>query len=175
MGDSSGGNIALVLAIYAASAYLQEIAENAQGSICPVESILVISPATDLRNENPQIDVINTKDPILSRKTIEEVASGWAGEWSLSNPKISPILADLELLKRANIKVDGVTAGHDVLGPDAILFRKRLDKCGVRGDWLDWDRQVHCFPLMFSYHVREGIEGKDWIVKILSSNFDLKA
>jgi hypothetical protein len=56
------------------------------------------------------------------------VATSWKDDWPLSDPKISPILADLELLNQANIKVDGVIAGHDVLGPDAV-FRKEL------GEW----------------------------------------
>lgn len=91
-----------------------------------MENVLAISPATDLRNKNPEIDAVDHEDPMLSRKVIEEVALGWKGDWSFSDPRISPILADLELLKRANIKVDGVIAGNDVLAPDEVLFRKKL-------------------------------------------------
>lgn len=170
MGDSAGGNIALVLGIYAASEFLREYADSAQGSVCPVENILAICPATDLRNQNPAIDATDPKDSLLSRQAIEEVAVGWIGEWSLFDPRVSPILADLELLKRANIKVDGVIAGYDVLAPDAVVFRNKLADCGVKGDWLEWAKQMHCFPLMFPYHVREGVEGKDWIIDILNAN-----
>ncbi len=74
---------------------------------------------------------------------------GWRGNWLVSDPRLSPILADLELLTRANIKVDGVIAGHDVLGPGAILFRKKFQECGVNGDWLEWEKQMHCFPDVF--------------------------
>jgi len=170
MGDSAGGNVALVLGIYAASEYLRGATDGTQGSICPVENIFAICPATDLRNSNPEIDAIDKKDSLLSRKAIEEVAEGWIGEWSFSDPRVSPVLADLELLKRANIKVDGIIAGYDVLAPDAAVFRKKLDDCGVDGDWLEWEKQMHCFPLMFPYHVREGVDAKDWIIDILRSN-----
>jgi len=170
MGDSAGGNVALVLGIYAASEYLRGATEGDPGSICPVENIFAICPATDMRNNNPEIDDIDKRDSLLSRKVIEEVAEGWIGEWSLSDPRVSPVLADLKLLKRANIKVDGIIAGYDVLAPDAAVFRKKLDDCGVEGDWLEWEKQMHCFPLMFSYHVREGVDAKDWIVDILRSN-----
>ena len=57
-----------------------EPAKDTQGNVCPVENVLAISPATDLRNENPEIDVINHEDPILSRKVIEEVATSWKGD-----------------------------------------------------------------------------------------------
>ncbi|KAE8442214.1 hypothetical protein EG329_003743 [Mollisiaceae sp. DMI_Dod_QoI] len=164
-GDSSGGNIVLVLGLYAATEYLK-----APSGPCPLEAIMAMSPATDLRNENPEIDVIEPHDPILSRKTIEEVAHGWKGEMSLSDPRVSPILADLSVFRKAGIKVDGVTAGYDVLTPDAILFRKRLQEYGVEGDWLEWEKQMHCFPLLFPFHVREGVEGKDWILDVLRAN-----
>lgn len=164
-GDSSGGNIVLVLGLYAASKYLKDPLGP-----CPVESIMAMCPATDLRNENPEIDIVDPRDPILSRKTTTEVAHGWAGEMSLSDPRVSPIFADLSLYRKAGIKVDGVTAGNDVLTPDAILFRKKLGECGVQGDWLDWGKQMHCFPLLFAFHVHEGIAGKDWILDVLRAN-----
>ncbi|CZR67086.1 uncharacterized protein PAC_16985 [Phialocephala subalpina] len=164
-GDSSGGNIVLVLGLYAASKYLQSPSGQ-----CPVETIMAMCPATDLRNENPDIDVVDPRDPILSRKTTTEVAHGWKGELSLSDPRVSPILADLSAFRKAGIKVDGVTAGNDVLTPDAILFRKKLGECGVQGDWLDWEKQMHCFPLLFPFHVHEGTAGKDWILDVLRVN-----
>lgn len=123
-------------------------------------------PATDLRNNNPEINATDQKDSLLSRKEIEEVALGWTGEWLLSDPGVS---LGLELLKRANIKVDGVIAGYDILAPDAIDFRKKLEECGVKGDWLGWEKQMQ-FLLMFPCHVREGIDAKDWTVDILRSN-----
>lgn len=166
MGDSSGGNIVLVLGLYAASEYLKDPTKGP----CPVEAIMAMSPATDLRNENPEIDVIDPHDPILSRKSIEEVAHGWKGDLPFSDPRLSPVLADLSLFRRAGIKVDGITAGYDVLTPDAIVFRNKLAEYGVEGDWLEWEKQMHCFPLLFAFNVREGILGKDWILDVLRAN-----
>jgi acetyl esterase/lipase len=169
MGDSAGANIALVLGLYASSSFL----ENPTSEGCLLRNILAISPPTDMRNGNPEIDVLNHKDPILSRKIIDGAADVWHGEWPVSDPRLSPLLADLSVLQRANIKVDGVTAGNDILTPDAILFRERLAEYGVSGDWLHWEKQMHCFPILFPYHVHEGVAGKDWLLKILSSNAQL--
>ena len=167
MGDSAGGNIALVLGLYAASEALKE------GIECPVRNIFAISPAVDHRNENPEIDAVAPHDSILSRKVIEEVSEGWKGAWSPSDPRVSPILANLGLLRRANIKVDGVVGKYDVLSPDALHFRNLLAEAGVSGDWLEWEKQLHCFPLMFPYHVHEGVAAKDWILEILRRNAHL--
>jgi hypothetical protein len=68
------------------------------------------------------------------------------------------------------IKVDGIIAAYDVPAPDAVVFRKRLEECSVKGDWLEWEKQLRCFPLMFPDHVREGIDAKDWTADILRSN-----
>jgi hypothetical protein len=101
--------------------------------VCPVAGVMAISPAVDHRNENPQIDIVDPRDPILSWKIVEEVSEGWRGDWQLSDPRISPLLADPRPLQQAGVKVDGVIALHDVSSPDAIEFRKRLAECGVVG------------------------------------------
>jgi acetyl esterase/lipase len=168
MGDSAGGNLSLVLGIYAASEFLN--GKTGERAICPVESILVISPPLDLRHENPEIDVITHKDPLFSRKMVKEMAASWEGEWLLSDPQLSPILADLSVLQQANIKVDGVVGGYDVFAPDTKLFRERLAEFGVDGEWLVWNKQMHCFPLMFSLHMYEGVLSKDWLLDVLRSN-----
>ncbi|KAL2075124.1 hypothetical protein VTL71DRAFT_66 [Oculimacula yallundae] len=165
-GDSSGGNIAIVLGLYAASEHLK----NTSTSLCPVETVMAICPTTDMRNENPDIDVVAVHDPLLSRKIITEVAEAWRAELPASDPRVSPTLADLTMFKKAGIKVDGVTAGFDTLTPDAIKFREKLGECGVDGDWLQWEKQMHCFPLLSAYNIREGNECKDWIADIWRRN-----
>lgn len=168
-GDSSGGNIAIVLGLYAASEYLK----NPSSGPCPVETVMAMCPATDMRNENPEIDIVEAHDPILSRKTITEVAEGWRAELPASDPRVSPVLAGLSIFKQAGIKVDGITAGYDTLTPDAIKFREKLAECGVNGNWLHWEKQMHCFPLLSAFHIHEGTEGKKWIVDVLKKNIKI--
>ena len=120
-----------------------------------------MSPPTGLRNQSPDIDVIDNGDPILGRNVIEEAVNGWKGKWQLSDPRISPLLADLSGFRLAKMKVDGVVGKTNVLAPAAILFRKRLSEFGFAGDWLEWEKQMHCFPLLFSHHVSEGVAGKN--------------
>ncbi|TVY73164.1 Esterase [Lachnellula suecica] len=167
MGDSAGANLALVLGIDAATACLKN---NGPDKTPRLRNIIALFPPTDLRNNNPEIDAVARKDKILSRKIIDNAAKIWHGEWDVTNPQLSPIFADLSVFKRANIKVDGMTAGHDVLTPDAIIFREKLAENGVDGDWLHWERQMHCFPLISYYHVHEAVAARDWLIEILASN-----
>ena len=166
MGDSAGGNIALVLGLYGATEYLK--AESA--GACPVQGIFAICPAVDHRNNHPDIDEVELRDSILSRKTIEEVSDLWSGDWLVDDPRVSPTLADLSVLQKAKVKVDGILAMDDVLTPDALLFREKLADAGVVGNWLDWEKQMHCFPLMFSYHIHEPAEAMKWIQETLRKN-----
>jgi len=172
MGDSAGGNIVLVLGIYAATRWLEDKANP--NHTCPVKCIFAICPATDLRHQNSEIDAIERKDPLLSRKIIEEVATDWRGDMSASDPRISPVLAELSVLRRANIKVDGIIGGYDVLASEGLQFREKLAEAGVVGDWLHWEKQMHCFVLMFQYHLPEPAAAKDWILDVLRANFKME-
>lgn len=171
MGDSAGGNVALVLAIHAAQRHVgHSMPPSMAEAQSPLRNVFVISPATDLRNTNPDIDAAAKKDPLLSKRSTSEVAEGWRGDWLLSDPRVSPNLADLSALALAGVKVDGIIGHSDTLAPDAIVFRKKLDRQGVTGDWLEWEKQMHCFPLMFMYHIFEGVQGVEWIAAVLSKN-----
>ncbi|KAM0171283.1 hypothetical protein ACHAPC_008555 [Botrytis cinerea] len=172
MGDSAGGNIALVLGLYGATCWLRDAGPEGAGNVCPLRNVMVMSPPTDMRNTNPGIDAIDAHDPILSRAVITEVAERWRQDIPAEDPTVSPLLADLSVFKRAGVQVDGVVGLYDCLAPDSVEFRKKLEKEGVKGEWLEWDKQMHCFPLTFSYKISEGVFGKDWIIDVLRRNLE---
>lgn len=158
VGDSSGGNIVLCLVLAA-------LAEDANAK-CPV-AVMVISPSSDLRETNPDIKKVEQHDPILRLPFTLENANKWRGEWAADDPHVTPLLADVELFAKRNVQVHGVVAGYDLLSPDAILFRDKCARAGVQGEWLEWDKQMHVFPLAWSYGLPESVEAKDWILDVL--------
>jgi acetyl esterase/lipase len=164
MGDSSGGTIALSLGIWCAS----NISEHTLRST--LKNIFVISPATDLRNENAAIVEADKHDPVLSIRLTSELGKTWAGSMPLDHQEVSPIFSDLNLCRLADVKVHGVVGTHDVLAPDALKFRDACNQAGVVGEWLEWRGQMHCFPLAFAYGLKEGKQGKDWILDVLRRN-----
>lgn len=165
MGDSAGGNVALSLAFSHAKGLAEE---GARPGI--LKNVVVISPPTDLRNQNPAINEADQHDPILSKDLIESVAMKWAGDMSRADPEVSPILDDLAAIKGANIKVHGIIGTYDVLAPDAILFREMCEKEEIPGDWMIWEGQMHCFPLAACYGLKEGKIARDWVVDVLRRN-----
>ncbi|EXK25490.1 hypothetical protein FOMG_17863 [Fusarium oxysporum f. sp. melonis 26406] len=181
-GDSSGGNIALCLVTWT-------MRDQDVRVVRPPSAILAITATTDLRHNHPDIKEVDKVDPILSESSINETAGAWAPghsdvsqqngtnaettdrneklDWSADDPRVSPIHADLGVCIRNNVKIHGITASHDVLGPEAVEFRERCRKEGVDGEWLSWGNQMHCFPLAYKYGLKESKEGLEWIIEVL--------
>ncbi|KAF5638158.1 hypothetical protein F25303_7796 [Fusarium sp. NRRL 25303] len=164
-GDSSGGNIALCLVTWT-------MRDQDVQVVRPPSAILAITATTDLRHNHPDIKEVDKVDPILSESSINDTAGAWAPghsdlDWSADDPRVSPIHADLSVCVRNNVKIHGITASHDVLGPEAVDFRERCRKEGVDGQWLSWGDQMHCFPLAYKYGLKESKEGLEWIIDVL--------
>lgn len=157
-GDSAGGNIVLCLAL----------AALAEDDSRPVpKAVLAISPSCDLRRSNPEIQVIAKHDPLLRMPFIKETARKWHADWDAADPRVSPLMADVTPLASRGVKVHGVVGSYDMLSADANLFRDKCDKAGVEGEWLEWDKQMHCFPLAWPYKLPESVAAKDWILEVL--------
>lgn len=188
MGDSSGGNLALTLAFAAVESYKPSKSDS--GKALPLVSVFVISPAVDLRNVNPEIWEADKHDPILTIGTTSEVARAWTGNIdqealretpgdppratiATSDPAVSPLLHTddmFRLLRDRGVSVHGVVGTHDVLAPDALEFMRKCERLGMRGKWLVWDGQMHCFPMAGGGKVlglREGQEGRKWVDEVL--------
>lgn len=175
-GDSSGANLVLGLVLEALREDEEkrksieeggpEGMEQQMTSAHPV-ALLVISPSTDLTRSNPEIEKLKNVDPLLTPEFIKETAKAWLGDWDATDRRVSPIFADISLLAKAAIQVHGVTGGFDILAPDAVMFRNNCQEEGVKGEWLEWEKQMHCFPLTWCYGLREGRESVGWITDVL--------
>lgn len=158
-GDSSGGNLALSLVLDGLQRNPGVLAESARPT-----AVLTISPAVDLRPMGENIGLLARHDPALTVGSHNSEARTWAGDVDPASPWLSPILADVNPLERAGVRVIGVTGGFDILTPSALEFRDACVTSGVQGAWLQWERQMHCFPLSFCYRLPEAVKAKDWLV-----------
>ena len=158
-GDSTGGNLVLSLELAA----LKEDPE-----VRAPDSIILISPVVDLRFCNPAILEVERKDPVLRHWVEVKTGKQWAESWDLDNLLLSPLFADLNVLVKKGVAVHGITGGYDILTPDTLLFRDKCAKVGIEGQWLHWEKQIHCFPLAFNYRLPESVQGLQWITDILS-------
>lgn len=160
-GDSSGGNIALSLA-------LRCLMKEAPGP--SPDAVLAICPSVDLRPMEcvDEIKILDKKDPVLKIRGHNDEADNWARDLDRSDPSISPVQGDMGLFAAADVKIIGVTGGYDILSHDALKMLHKCEAAGVKGSWLHWDKQMHCFPLTFMYRISEAVEAKDWIAEQLT-------
>lgn len=163
-GDSAGGNVAASLVL--------DVLTKDPDAPAP-HTLLLISPAVDLQHQNPaHYESVSKHDPILSIPFINGTAKAWVNDWSPADPRVSPINADLSRLAMRGVHVYGITGTYDVLTPPALRFRDKLVEAGVQGAWINWERQMHCFPLAWIYGLKNSVEGKDWILEKLRADVE---
>ncbi|TKA62671.1 hypothetical protein B0A49_12766 [Cryomyces minteri] len=166
-GDSAGGNIALALALPLHCLHELGASGNDTAALA-LRSLMVISPSTDLARRNPPIAEREKRDPLLNVAFVKASADAWAASWSLSDPRVSPLEAEVGVLVKYGVRVHGVTGSYDILAPDAILCREKCRAMGVEGEWLDWEKQMHCSVLPWIYPGRrESKEAKEWVSDVL--------
>lgn len=158
-GDSSGGNLALCLTLAGLRKDLK-LAPAAVLAICPTVDLTPLESITI----HTQIEKL---DPILTLDVHNDLVRAWTEGMQTNDADVSPLFADLNLLVKANVQILGVTAGYDILTHDALMFRDKCAAIGVQGEWLQWDKQMHVFPLTFSYRLPESVQAKDWILDVL--------
>lgn len=125
---------------------------------------------TTTSDENDNND--DEDDDNGNRRKFEDDMDGGSGDggrlFAADHPKVSPVLHRPEayrLLASLGVGLHGVYGTHDVLAPDVDLLRDRCERHGVKGRWLVWEKQMHCFPLAAAYGLREGRDALDWLVR----------
>ncbi|KAK9418839.1 putative Alpha/Beta hydrolase protein [Seiridium unicorne] len=178
MGDSAGGNIAASIGFW----WAKEIESSNNWKLNSVlQSVVLVSPAMDLRNSNPAMKDVDRLDPLLGAAYTGSVARAWVAAppdsphltSSPEDPDISPLLhepSSFRLLAEMGISVHCVYGTHDVLAPDVELFKQRCEEFGVKGRWLVWIGQMHCFVLAGAYGMSEGKKAIEWLVEVLKSD-----
>ncbi|WRT67665.1 uncharacterized protein IL334_004637 [Kwoniella shivajii] len=162
MGDSAGGNIATSVALYT----LRTTPPSEKTRIAP-NQLCLISPVMDCVNDNPEMEVVDKVDPVVTAETCREIADKWRADVPATDPIVSPVRADLSVLAEHGIKVNGIIGTWDVLAPDAMKFMRKCDTSGVSGDWYIAEGQMHCFPLAWGLRFKNSIDGKNWILRTL--------
>ncbi|OCF57474.1 hypothetical protein L486_04932 [Kwoniella mangroviensis CBS 10435] len=157
-GDSSGGNVALALAL--------QVLSNDTQMIAP-KSVTLISPVVDCSNNHSEMEKVNKVDPVLTMEYTGEVASKWRGEVAPSDPIVSPIQGNLLSFRERGVKMNGIIGTWDVLAPDTMRLMDRLQEVGAEGQWWVAEGQMHCFPLARRYGLKDSVKGKDWILHVL--------
>jgi acetyl esterase/lipase len=133
MGDSAGGNMAVVLTMMAAE----------RGLPRPFRHVL-ISPGLDMTLENPETQAMEASDPWLGIPGGMEAIRLYAGGLSRFDWRVSPILGDLSLLPPTLI----LAGARDMLTPDTIRFAQKAKQAGVDVEIDVAPGMIHVWPLI---------------------------
>jgi len=133
-GDSAGGNLAAVVALFARDA----------GDL-PIRFQLLVYPATDQRRGQPS-HTTNGQGYLLTRETMDYFQRHY-----LPDPaqyldwRASPLLHEnLAGLPPALV----ITAGYDPLRDEGLEYAQRLSEAGNRSTLVCYERQIHGFITM---------------------------
>ncbi|TCD54252.1 alpha/beta hydrolase [Alloscardovia theropitheci] len=145
LGDSAGAGLALGLA-----------QEWSHKGIQAPEGIIAISPWVDANLTNPEIEAYADRDPMLVADTLRVDAREWAGNWSMSDPRISPALGDLKALKNSQVTI--FVGTDEIFFPDVTNFATALTTAGVHTKLHIGEKMVHAYPLIPIPEAKESID-----------------
>jgi acetyl esterase/lipase len=133
MGDSAGGNMAVVLTMMAAKAGLPAPAR-----------LVLISPGLDMTLGNPAIFEAERLDPWLGIPGGLEAVRLYAAGIDRADWRISPVNGDLSVLPKTLI----LTGSRELLTPDNLLFAEKARAAGVDVEVINEDGMFHVWPLI---------------------------
>lgn len=133
VGDSAGGNMAVVLTMMAAEA----------GLPTPSRHVL-ISPGLDMSLGNPLTHEAARRDPWLGIPGGLEAVRLYAGGFDRTDWRISPIFGDLSVLPRTLL----LAGSRDMLTPDSLAFADKARAAGVDIEVLHGEGMIHVWPLI---------------------------
>jgi acetyl esterase/lipase len=133
MGDSVGATLIIAL--------VQRLIKRGIGL---PSKLILISPVMDASFENPLIDILENKDPMLSKKGVMSAKAMCAGNLNLKDSMISPIYDSLEGFPETVLFM----AENDITQPDQELFAHKLKASKVKHKVYFGRAMPHIWPLL---------------------------
>ena len=149
VGDSAGGNMAVVLTMMAAQSGLPSPGRH-----------VLISPGLDMSLANPAVFEAAKLDPWLAIPGGLEAVRLYAAGFDRTDWRISPLYGDLSVLPKTLL----FTGTRDILHPDSLVFAERARAVGIDIEIVVEPGMLHVWPLM---GIPEARPARDRIVAFL--------
>ncbi len=144
MGDSSGGHLALSLALLLKEKYPIKEKHPHHSSVA---GLILLSPWTDMTMTSGTIKDKHKSDPILPAHRMREVVDLFAGDMERSDPRISPLYADLHGLPPMLIHV----GENEILLGDSTSLAKKAHAADVPTKIKIWTDMPHVFHVLHEF------------------------
>lgn len=154
MGDSFGGNVAMMM--------VQEIAKR---KLQPISTLVLLSPCVDnAYSRREAMKALQPLDQMIKLERVEMLMGGWQGELPPTHPWVSPVYGDLSAFPSNTLLIYG---SDEILKVDAELLTEKMQEIGKLIRSLEYPGMFHTFPL---FPVKEGFQAIRVIVSSCRSN-----
>ncbi len=133
VGDSVGGTLTIAL--------VQRLIKN---NLELPKQIILISPVVDATLSNPEIEVIDKIDPLLSKRGVLSAKKMCVVNGDLSNAMISPINGEFKGFPQTLI----FAAERDITWPDQKLVVEKMIDADVNVKVIEGENMPHIWPLL---------------------------
>lgn len=151
IGDSAGGTLVTTL--------MQRLIKE---NINLPNKIILISPVMDASMTNPEIEKVDTIDPMLSKKGVLSAKKMCVGNNDLKNEMISPLYGSFEKFPKTILFL----AENDITYPDQKLAVKKIMDTETNLEVIQGKNMPHIWP--FLPVMKESKESLNQIIKILN-------
>jgi len=134
MGDSAGGGLALGMA--------QQIKLTHDYFNQGKQKVILLSPWLDVATDNQVIKKIQPNDYQLSQVRLNKLGLLWSNNKPKQAPA-SPLFGDIDCGE-----ITLITGTREILYPDDILLKQKVESCGLKINFYQHDNMSHCFMLM---------------------------
>jgi len=146
MGDSSGGGLALGFAMHIKNEGIQQ-----------PEQIILISPWLDVSMSNPAILKLDASDKILSIEGLKMAGKKYAGDWDVTDYRVSPVYGDFFGLGKISVFI----GTHEVFLADALRLKRLMEEKGAGFNYFEYPQMFHDWVIVSNLK-----EAKDAINRI---------
>lgn len=133
MGDSSGGGMALAVAM-----------ELRDRGVADLRAIVLIAPWLDISGTDPAIAKLAPRDPWLAVPGTRAAGSLYRGELPEDDWRVSPINGSLGGLGRVTL----FSGTRDILHADALRFLQLAQAAGLHVDYHRGPGMIHNYPIL---------------------------
>jgi epsilon-lactone hydrolase len=131
IGDSAGGGLALALAV--------QIRDRKLGAPA---ALGLISPWADLTLSSDAVTARSDAEIMLSKRGLALDAERYRGDIEVTDPRISPLYADMAQLPPTFIQV----GSDEILFDDSAQLAERIEAAGGRVHLQIWEGMAHAWP-----------------------------
>ncbi|MGG5257196.1 alpha/beta fold hydrolase [Phycicoccus avicenniae] len=151
LGDSAGGNLALLLAQRHPDAH--------------VVGLTLVAPWVDLAMDNPAMDAVERRDPWLTRVGMRPIAAHWLAGRDAKDPDASPLHGDLSGLPPTLVLV----GDRDICRPDCDRLATLARDAGSDVELHVEAGSPHVYPLL---PTPEGARAREQVVRHVRRSFE---